>query len=165
MRKKYTAAIALVLSLCIGTGCGKGIREMEFGHEGSGKKILIAAYPSEYKKKVAEGLADRYKDRARVTVMPMRKLNRVDYRKYDVLVIIDALMAWQVFNVESSWFVGKIKEPETLNKLVLYLTAGDLKQNYRFQGIDCITGATVMNTEADAISRISGKVDAVLNRQ
>jgi menaquinone-dependent protoporphyrinogen IX oxidase len=165
MRKELRGAMALTLSVLIGAGCVQGVRETELGREGSGRKILIAAYPSEYKKKVAEGLAERYKDRARVTVVPMRKLDSVDYRSYDALVLIDALMAWQMFNIYTRSFITKVREPEQQKKIVLFLTAGDPKPNQRFQDIDCITGASVINTEADAISRISGKVDAVLKKQ
>ncbi len=165
MKYERTAVIALLLSLLVAAGCVKGVREAELGTAGTGKKILIAAYPSEYKNRVAQGLADRYKDRARVTLVPMRKLDSVDYRGYDALVIIDALMAWQMFNIYSRSFIMKVREPEQQKKIVLFLTAADPNPNKRFHDIDCITGASVMNTEADAITRISGRVDAVLKQQ
>jgi hypothetical protein len=165
MRSLFTAVMLIIPLLLFGPGCGKGLRETELGPADADKKILIAVYPSEFKNKVAQGLADRYKDRSKVTVVSIRKLNSVEYRNYDALVIIDALMAWQMFNVDSSWFVGKIREPEALRKVVLYLTAGNPKDNYKFQGIDCITGASVMNKEGEAIDKISGRVDALLRKR
>jgi hypothetical protein len=164
MRNIQTASVVAIL-LIVASGCVKTVREGELGPTGAQKKIMIAVYPSEYKNRVAQGLADRYRDRSKVTLVSIRKLNSVEYRNYDALVIIDALMAWQMFNVDSGWFVGKIKEQETLKKVVLYLTAGDPKENYRFRGIDCITGASVMSGEGEAIEKISVKVDALLKKQ
>jgi hypothetical protein len=162
---KYTGIVYLVAMLLLVTGgCVKGVRETELGPAGAQKKIMIAVYPSEYKNRVAQGLADRYRDRSKVTLLPISRLNSVEYRSYDALVVIDALMAWQMFNVDSSWFVGKIREQETLKKIVLYLTAGNPKEHYRFQGIDCITGASVMSGEGDAIDKISARVDALLKK-
>jgi hypothetical protein len=165
MRNLLTAVMIILPLLSFGPGCGKGLRETEIGPANADKKIMIAVYPSEYKNRVAQGLADRYRNRSKVTVVSLRKLNSVEYRNYDALVIIDALMAWQMFNVDSNWFVGKIREPEALKKIVLYLTAGDPKEKYKFQGIDCITGASVMDKEGEAIDKISGKVDALLRKQ
>ena len=154
--------VVVSLLLLVGAGCVKSVREAEIGPENAQKKIMIAVYPSEYKNRVGQDLADRYKDRAKVKLVSIRTLNSVEYRNYDVLVIIDALMAWQMFNVDSNWFVGKIKEQDTLKKIVLYLTARKPKENYKFQGIDCITGASVMAGEGAAVDKISAKVDALL---
>ena len=159
------SAAVVSLLLLVGAGCVKSVREAEVGPEGAQKKIMIAVYPSEYKNRVGQDLADRYKDRAKVKLVSIRTLNSVEYRNYDVLVIIDALMAWQMFNVDSNWFVGKIKEQDMLKKIVLYLTAGKPKENYKFRGIDCITGASVMAGEGEAVDKISAKVDALLKKQ
>jgi hypothetical protein len=164
MKVMCHAGIVCIFISALLCQCGKGVRESEAG-PGAEKKILIAAYSSEFKKNIAQGLADKYRDRSKVTVVPMRSLVAVDYRKYDVLVIIDALMAWQMFNVYSGPFIMKVKEPEEREKIVMYLTAGNPKEHYKFQGIDCITGASVMNGEGEAIDKISGKIDAVLGKK
>jgi hypothetical protein len=154
------AAIILLLSVLFLVQCAKGIREI--GPADAKKKIMIATLSSEYKDRVAQGLADRYKGRSRVTMVPIEKLNSVEYKNYDALVVIDALMAWQIFNPRTRWFVGKIKEPEERKKIVLFFTAGKPSENYSVMGVDCITGASTINTEAEVISKISERIDRIL---
>jgi hypothetical protein len=155
-----TAVFILMLVLLL--GCTKGLVDTQVGAEGGSRKILIAAYPTEYKNKIAQGLASFYKDRAVVTLVTMQDLKSIDYRQYDAFVLIDQLMAWQMFNFESKWFINSLKEPEVRRRLVLYLTAGSPKQNYKFHGVDAMTGATMMNREAEAIETIFARIDAVL---
>ncbi len=156
---RYTAIILLLPVLFLAQ-CAKGIREV--GPADAKKRIMIAALPSEYKDRITQGLVDRYKDRSRVTVMPIEKLNSVEYKKYDALVVIDALMAWQMFNVRTRWFIGGIKDPEEKKKIVLFFTAGKPSANYSVMGVDCITGASTINTEAEVISNISERIDRIL---
>lgn len=162
IRNVGTAVISGVLALLFVAGCVRGVVKTEIGPAEAGRKMMIAVYPTEYKNRVAQGLADRYRDRANVTLLPIRDLKSVDHREYDALVIIDQLMAWQMFNFESSWFIGKIEDPDERRKIVLYLTAGSPKDDYKFKGIDAMTGATAMDREAETIDAISGRIDALL---
>lgn len=164
MKHAIQTAAVVLLSIAFLAQCGKSIRG-EAGPDASKKRIMIAVYSSEYKKKLARDLADRYRDRSNVTVIPMRRLGSVDYRSFDALVLIDALMAWKMFNVYSTSFIMQVKEPEERGKIVLYLTAANPKENYRLQGIDCITGASVMNNNENDVNRISEKLDAVLRKR
>ena len=161
---RNTVMIAL-LSVLILTQCVRGVREMESGPADAKKSIMIAALSSEYKNRIAEGLAERYKNLTKITVVPLEKLNSIDYRKYDALVIIDALLAWQMFNVRTRSFIGDIKDPEDLKKIVLFFTAGKPEKNYRFMGIDCITGASTMLTDDEVIGKISERIDGILKKQ
>jgi menaquinone-dependent protoporphyrinogen IX oxidase len=124
--------------------------------------ILIAVYPSEYKNSIVQGLVDRYKEKSKIMVVPIEKLNSVDYKKYDAVVVIDALMAWQMFNARATWFIGKVKEPEEQKKIVLFFTAGDPKENYKVRGVDCITGASPPQADPAAINKISERIDRIL---
>jgi hypothetical protein len=149
-------------SLLVGTGCVRSLVGTEVGPADAGKKILLAVYPTEYKNKVARGIVDRYKDRARITQVSVQVLQSVDYRNYDALVIIDQLMMWQFLNFASREFIGSIDSPDARRKIVLYLTAGTPKPNYDFEGIDAMTGATAMHREGEAIDAISRRIEPLL---
>lgn len=132
------------------------------GAADAGKRILLAVFPSDHKLRIAEGLVDRYKGRLKVTQVSVQDLKAVDHRHYDAVVIIDQLMAWQFFNVESRGFIRNLGEPDAQRKIVLYLTAGSPKPDYKFQGIDAMTGATALHQEGAAIEAISGRLEALL---
>ncbi len=158
---KRCAALILLLPVLFLAQCATGIKQTEMG-PADAKKIMIAALSSEYKDRIVRDLADKYKVSSRVTVMPIEKLNSIDYKKYDVLVVIDALLAWQMFNATTRSFVGKVKEPEEVKKIVLFFTAGKPKEPYKVMGVDCITGASTVNTEAEVVRKISDKIDLIL---
>lgn len=151
-----------LLALLVGVACVKGLVGNEVGPADADRRILLAVFPSEYKLKVARGLVERYQGRVKVAQVSIQDLKSVDHRAYDAIVIVDQLMAWQVFNFESSGFIRSIDAPDARRKIVLYLTAGSPKGDYTFQGIDAMTGATAMNREGDAIEAISGRIDALL---
>jgi hypothetical protein len=164
MTTARNTVMTALLSVLIFTQCARGVREMEAGPADARKSIMIAALSSEYKNRIAEGLAEHYKNRTKVTVVPIEKLNSVDHRKYDALVIIDALLAWQMFNVRTRSFIGDIKDPVDLKKIVLFFTAGKPSENYSVMGVDCITGASTMNTDDEVIRRISERIDGILKK-
>lgn len=156
---------AITLGLCgllAGAGCARGLVGDEIGPAEATWKILLAVYPTEYKARIADGLVERFQGRAKVTRISVRELGRVDERHFDAVVIIDQLMAWQLFNFESSAFIRRIDAPDARRKIVLYLTAGSPKPDYRFKGIDAMTGATEMNREGDAVDAISARIEALL---
>lgn len=162
---KYAQCVALMLSLPLLTQCARGIRETEAGPDNAKNRIIIAAYASEFKKGVTQGLLDRYRGSAKVRVVPIEKLSSIKPAAYDAVVVIDQLMAWQMFNPGTRWFIGSVKEPAEMKKLVMYFTAGDPKENYTMMGVDCITGASVQGGEAKAVERISEKIDGILKKQ
>jgi hypothetical protein len=141
--------------------CSKNMREV--GPADAKKKIVIATMSSEYKDRITQGLADRYKGRTRVTMVPIDRLNSLEVKKYDALVIIDALLAWQMFNARTRWFIGGIKDPDEKKKIVLFFTAGKPSPDYSVMGVDCITGASEMKEEAEVIRKISERIDGILN--
>ncbi len=152
--------VVLPLSALLLAHCGKGIREV--GPADAKKKIMIATMSSEYKDRITAGLEERYRGRSRVSLVPIEKLNSVDTKGYDALVVIDALMAWQMFNARTRWFIGGIKDPEEKRKIVLFFTAGKPSPDYRVMGVDCITGASEMKEEAEVIRKISERIDRIL---
>ena len=156
-------ALLVASALCM-AGCGKGLRVTELGAADAGSSILIASYPSEYKDRVRQGLVERYGDRARITLVPMNRLNSVEYRKYDVLVIIDELHAWQMFNTRTRWFVGKIDDDDVLKRLVLFFTAGKPSDRYTFMGIDAITAASEAQDHAGSVGKLAEKIDLILKK-
>lgn len=158
IRLRRTAILLLPALLLL--NCSKGIREI--GPADAKKKIMIAALSSEYKDRIAQGLADRYKGRSLVTMVPIEKLNSIEYKKYDALVVIDALLAWQMFNMRTRWFIGKIKDPEERKKIVLFFSAGKPRETYSVMGVDCITGASTIDTEAEVVRKLSERIDRIL---
>ncbi len=160
MIKMRHAPVILLLPVLFLAQCGKGIREI--GPADAKKSIMIATLSSEYKDRIAQGLEERYKSRSRLTMVPIEKLNSVDYKKYDALVVIDALLAWQMFNARTRWFIGRVKEPEERKKIVLFFSAGKPKDNYKVMGIDCITGASTIDTDAEVVSKLSERIDRIL---
>ncbi|MBN1496695.1 MAG: hypothetical protein JXA07_07995 [Spirochaetes bacterium] len=164
MKQAIRAAISIALSSLFFAHCARGVRVSEYGPAGAGQSIMIASYPSEYKERITGGLIERFKNRARITVVPFDRLNSIDYRAYDVLVIIDALHAWQLFNTRTRWFVGKIDDPAEIKKLVLFFTAGKPSERYTFMGIDSITAASEMSDEAGSVEKIAERIESILKR-
>ncbi|MBN2158944.1 MAG: hypothetical protein JW807_06075 [Spirochaetes bacterium] len=154
--------MALALSALLLTQCARGIRESEVGPDSAKNRIIIASYASEFKKGVTQGLIDRYRSSVRVRVVPIEKLNSIVPGNYDAVVVIDQLMAWQMFNPGTRWFLGSVKDPAEMKKIVLYFTAGDPKENYSMMGVDCITGASVRGGEAKAVGQIAERIDRIL---
>lgn len=161
---KRVALAVLVMPILFLPRCGKGLRVTEIGPAGAVNSIMIAWYPSEYKNRVRQGLIERYRDRSRITLVPIEKLNSVDYRKYDALVIMDALHAWQMFNTRTRWFVGKIDQPDVVKRLVLFFTAGKPSDHYTFMGIDAITAASEAQDHAGSVKKISSRIDGILKK-
>ncbi len=160
MKRSLCAAALLFISLPILTQCAKSIREV--GPADAKKKIMIATLSSEYKDRITQGLEERYRGRSRISLVPIEKLNSVDTNSYDALVVVDALMAWQMFNARTRWFIGGIKDPEEKKKIVLFFTAGKPSPDYSVMGVDCITGASEIKEEAEVIRKISEKIDRIL---
>ncbi|HNW29201.1 MAG TPA: hypothetical protein PKN50_12050 [Spirochaetota bacterium] len=160
MKRSLCAAALLFISLPILTQCAKSIREV--GPADAKKKIMIATLSSEYKDRITQGLEERYRGRSRISLVPIEKLNSVDTKSYDALVVVDALMAWQMFNARTRWFIGGIKDPEEKKKIVLFFTAGKPSPDYSVMGVDCITGASEIKEEAEVIRKISEKIDRIL---
>jgi hypothetical protein len=154
--------IIIALTVLVLPQCVKNIRETEVGPADAKNKIIIAAYYSDFKNTVTQGLVDKFRNRAKITVVPLENLGKIDPYKYDVVVIIDALLAWQLFNTRTRSFIENMKDPAERKKLVLFLTAGDPKKNYKFQGIDCITAASQVNKDAEIVEEISVKINGML---
>jgi len=142
--------------------CVKNIRETEVGPADAKNKILIAAYYSDFKNTITQGLVEKFKNRAKITVVPLEKIGKIDPYQYDVLVIIDALMAWQMFNPRTRSFIQKLKDPEGKKKLILFLTAADPKKNYKFTDVDCITAASQANKDGEIVEEISARINNML---
>jgi hypothetical protein len=142
--------------------CAKNIRETEVGPADAKNKIVIAAYYSDFKNTVTLGLVNRFKNKAKITVLPLEKLWTIDPYRYDVVVIIDALMAWQLFNPRTRSFIQDINDPAVRKKMVLFFTAGDPKKNYKFEDIDCITSASQMNRDGEVVEEISARINSML---
>ena len=66
--------------------CIKSIRETETGPPDAKSKIIIAVYYSDFKSTITQGLVDRFKNTARVTVIPLEKIGAVDTKKYNAVV-------------------------------------------------------------------------------
>jgi len=162
MKIVRSSIILAALSVLLMLHCVKNIREAEVGPADAKNKILIAAYYSEFKNTVTQSLADRFKDKAKITVIPLEKIGDIDPKRYDVLVVIDALMAWQMFNPWTRSAIQKLKDPQDKKKLVLFLTAADPKKNYKFMDVDCITSASQVNKEGEIVEEISARINGMI---
>lgn len=154
--------IVVALSVLFMPQCVKNIRETEVGPADAKNKILIAAYYSDFKNAVTQGLVNRFKDKAKITVIQIEKFGKIDPYQYDVLVVIDALMAWQMFNPWTRSAIQKLKDPGEKKKLVLLLTAGNPKKNYKFMDVDCITSASQPNREGEIVEEISARINSMI---
>jgi menaquinone-dependent protoporphyrinogen IX oxidase len=164
MKISRNIIIVIACSVLLQPQCVKNIRETEVGPAEAKNKILIAAYYSDFKNTVTQGLVDRFKNKAKITVVPLEKIGKVDPYQYNVLVVIDALMAWQMFNPWTKSFVQKLNNPEEKKKLILFLTAGNPKKNYKFSDVDCITAASQANKEGEILEEISARINSMLRQ-
>ncbi|OHD66169.1 MAG: hypothetical protein A2176_07975 [Spirochaetes bacterium RBG_13_51_14] len=160
--KTIVDSIAVSLCVIFFLHCGKNIREMEAGPAHAKHKIIIAAFYSDFKETIVEGLVDRLKDKAMVTVVPLNKLEDIDVSAYHAVAIIDSLRAWKLFNVRTRSFIEKIKDPEEKKKIILFLSAGNPKKNYNIAGVDSITAASVRDSNREIVDALAAKIEAVL---
>ncbi|HQH96099.1 MAG TPA: hypothetical protein PLM53_03285 [Spirochaetota bacterium] len=159
--KKTVCAVALMgMSLPFLAQCAKNMRVV--GPADAKKKIAIATLSSGYKDRITQGLADRYKGTTRVTMVPINRLHSLEIKKYDALVIIDALLAWQLFNARTRWFIGGLRDPDERKKIVVFYSAGKPRDDYSVYGVDCITGASEVNDDAEVVRKISDRIDRIL---
>jgi hypothetical protein len=162
MKISRNIIIVVALSALFTLQCVKSIRETEVGPADAKHKIVIAAYYSDFKNAVTRGLVNRFRDKAKITVIPLEKFGKIDPYRYDVVVVIDALMAWQMFNPWTRSVIRKLDGPEEKKKLVLYLTAADPKKNYKFMDIDCITSASQPDREGEIVEEISSRINGMI---
>ncbi|TFH41624.1 MAG: hypothetical protein E4G96_05125 [Chrysiogenales bacterium] len=157
--------VCIIMVLCaaaVFAQCGKNIRRMETGRADAGKKILIAAFYSDYKDTIVQGLVERFRDTAKITVVPLSDLGGVHHGDFDALVVIDSLRAWKMFNTRTRHFIRKIDDPEGRKKIVLFLSAGNPKKNYSILGVDSITAASEADQDTAIIEKISERVREIL---
>jgi hypothetical protein len=160
---KLIKSIIFLVVACISfSQCVKSIRSVEVGPADAKQSIVIAARYSDYKDSIVQGLVNRFKNAARVTVIPLSKVETVDTRKYNAVVIVDELLAWKMFNYETGSFINTIKDPVEKKKIVLFMTAGKPSKNYSFLGVDCITAASQQATNEAIVDEIAAKIKGVL---
>jgi hypothetical protein len=57
-----------------------------------------------------------------------------------------------------------LNNPEEKKKLILFLTAGNPKKNYKFSDVDCITAASQANKEGEIVEEISARINSMLRQ-
>ncbi len=124
-------------------------------------KMLIASNGTDFKNVIFDRLVDRYKDSGNIYLTSINKLNRLNPKIYDVIVIMDSCIAGSRFNRSIKRFLNGIV---TKDKVVLVLTAADPEWQFSYKGIDAITSASAVENEDKIFTLATLQIDQILRQ-
>lgn len=121
--------------------------------------MLIAGDASAFKDAVREKIIQKYSAACEIHVVNIDALPGMDATTYDVVVIMDTCLAWSKFNPSLKSFLDKEINRE---KTVLSMTVGNPDWQFRYQGVDAITSASVLADQELFFSRIDRQIQQIL---
>ncbi len=142
----------------VASSCTNKLIEQNFLFKKVSKTMLIAGDSSDFKDKVREQIITAYKDEYNFEVVNIDKLKTVDSHKFDLIVIMDTILAWGGFNPSFKSFLDSKFNKE---KTVLFLTAGDPDWQYSYKGIDAVTSASYVENIDTAVSKIKKEIEKI----
>ncbi len=122
------------------------------------KTLLIATQGSHFKDKVTSGLVDSYKtDSIHIKIIDITSLDAVRVKDYNAILIIHT---WETWNppVAVKTFINRTKK--YASKIVVFTTSGD--GNYKMEGVDAITGESVLADVPLYIEKIKMRLNPLL---
>ena len=123
-------------------------------------KILIATQGSEFKDAVVQGVVSQMKNRgAYVKVIDVSDLPNIDEAGWSAIVLISS---WEMRRPEPNvkTFVDK---SHAGRKMIVMNTSG--RGDFKMEGVDAISGASVMVDVPGRVATITNRIEAVLGRK
>ncbi len=122
--------------------------------------LLIATQGSDFKDKITEELLAYYNPKeVYIQVTDISKLEEVDPKKYNAFIIMHT---WEYGNAPVS--VKKFLDNNTniRDKIVVLSTSGN--GTNKIEGVDAITGESIMENTSDNTKKIINKIEPILNK-
>ncbi|MBW2624439.1 MAG: hypothetical protein JRD68_16135 [Deltaproteobacteria bacterium] len=151
----FTALMVIIFS-----SCSRNIKEITINNLNAPHKIVIASNGSDFRDSIRDKVIKKYSDNCYIEVINLDKLQTVEYDRYDVILVMDAIIAWGGFNPEMKNYIDSLSDKK---KVVLFLSAGDEELKYSYNGVDAISSASVVEEEGKAVKEITGKIDILLS--
>ncbi len=123
-------------------------------------QLLIAGVASDFKENVITRIINRYGDKYAIRLSSFDELDNIDYSDYDIILLVDEVQAWMLFNRKFKRVMKDISERE---KVVIFITAGNPDWEYDYDGLDAITSASDIVEEERVLEAITRKIDGILN--
>lgn len=149
----------LILVTCL--SCARNIREQHYATENARFNLLISGVTSEFKEGIISRLVERYNEDANIDLVALDKLDEVQCRDYDAIVIMDSRTASTLLNTTLKSFLEKT---EPCKNIVLLFTAGDPDWKYQFHGLDAVTSASLVENENRVYNELTYKIDLILSQ-
>ena len=138
----------------------KEARSFDVNKPESSTKLLIATQGSEFKDTVVSGIIDHFDDQnIFIKVIDVYKLKDIDINDWNAVCLIHT---WE-FSAPPTSVKKFIKRLPNLDRLAVLTTSGN--GTYKMEGIDAITGASVLETSPDVTSQLINKIETILRSQ
>lgn len=122
------------------------------------RTLLIASQGSYFKDSVTSGIVDYYQtDSIHIKIIDISALDTVKVNDYNAILIIHT---WETWNppIAVKTFINRTKK--YASKIVVLTTSGD--GNYKMEGVDALTGESVVADVPLYIGKITAKLNPLL---
>lgn len=160
LSKNRTAFISICL-ICNFFSCG-GSRNSNTAKQEiveDDPKILITFRESKFKKEIVNRIVTQYESNAKITVIDIADLDKVNENDYDALTIMGARMGWLMFSAKERRFIRRLKEPQ---KTIMVMTAAVSDWQWQHDKVDIITCASKPENLDPLFHKISQKLDSLI---
>ncbi|NOY59897.1 MAG: hypothetical protein GXO75_13355, partial [Calditrichaeota bacterium] len=96
-----------------------------------------------------------------IDIVNFTRLKQVQCGDYDVILVMDSVHAWSLFNFSLKSF---LKKAQNCNNVVLLFTAGDPEWKYRYNDLDAITSASIIGDEDRVFNELTAKIDGLISK-
>lgn len=153
--------IIILFGLMIVSGCGgKDVKELSYNPDGDQKIILASVRGSDFKERIIQTLAEKYKDDYSVVVINLDEYQQIADKSYDVIVLMDENQAGMRFSGK----VKKIADKLDKEKTILFVTAGDPDWELDHKGYDTVSSASKTEKVDEVVQELSEKIEAILEK-
>jgi hypothetical protein len=154
--------IVLVLGVILLAGCSHYlIQDREYENLTSNRTMIIAVLEdsgSPFKQALIDSLTNHYGNRFDIRVVNLERGKELGDQSYDILVIMERVKAWMVFN-DNLKDLMRVSDPK---KTVIFLSSDDKPYQWQNKRFTAVTSATKKGNVAKTFSRLQAQIDAKL---
>jgi len=133
-------------------------QEYEVNTPGENSRLLVATQGSEFKNTITTAIVDYYKTEAvYIKVIDVSALVGVNPTNYDALLVIHTWENWKPPSFVKSFMD---RTTDYRDKMVVLTTSGE--GSYRMEGIDAITGESILEETPNHVGEIIKKLNPLL---
>ena len=133
--------------------------EFEVNSPSYSQKLLIATQGSDFKDEVTKGVVNYYKkDSVYIKVIDVTALAGIDPARYNAILVIHTWENWKP-PLDVEFFINRTRDIQ--NKIIVLTTSG--KGSYKMEDVDAITGESKLKNTSTYISKITKRLESILN--